>query len=285
MSILKRLSLIISICWSGFAVATSGVAFIHGTGSQTDALNDYWSPNFVNSVMQGNANSNMYTVINCDLEQFMWNAGASGCVAGQLTNFIQSNNITSLYVITHSNGGNVVRWIMSNPTWDARYPAIIDRITSVTALAPSSMGTPLADAANNGSSFEQLLGWILGYASDAVKQQQVSWMAYYNNYWLLGTAGRPSLSKTFKSVVGTDVESAIWDGDSYCGGYQFQVALEVTQNWLNSCSDGFIDCSSQAGAGSVWFYDRDRTWGDEPLSHQQSRRSCFGLDVQLRNDL
>ncbi len=285
MSIIKRVALLVTLLWSGMSIANSGVAFIHGTGSQTNALDDYWTKSFVQSVMQGQSNQNMYQIINCDLEQFMWTSGASGCVASQLTQFIQNNNITSLYVITHSNGGNVIRWIMSNPTWDSRYPGIINRIRNVTALAPSSKGTPLADAVTNGNTFEQLLGWILGYASDAVKQQQVSWMAYYNTYYLNGTSGRPALPKTFKSVVGSDVESAFWDGDSYCGGYQYQVALEVTQAWLNSCSDGFLECSSQSGAGSVWFVDTDRTWGDEPLSHHQSRRNCFGLDVQLRNDL
>ena len=155
----------------------------------------------------------------------------------------------------------------------------------MTALAPSSAGTPLADAVINGAVFEQALGWLLGYQSDAVKQQQVSWMAYYNSTYLLGTSGRPGLPKPFKTVVGTDVESAIWDGDSYCAGYQNQVALEFTQNWLDNCSDGFLECSSQEAAGSVWFRDKQRTKGREPLSHQQSRRDCFDLDKHLRNDL
>ena len=284
MSIFKHLSIIIIICWSSFASAISGVAFLHGTGHQTNALDDYWTSSFINSVMQGHDNPSMFKILNCDLDQFMWDANAAGCVATQLTQFIQANNITSLYVISHSNGGNVIRWIMSNPTWDSRYPGIINRIRNVTAIAPSSGGTPLADAVVNGNVFEQLLGWILGFASDAVKQQ-LSWMQYYNDNWLLGTAGRPNLPKTFKSVVGTDVESAFWDSDSYCAGYQFQVALEVTQAWLASCSDGFLECTSQSKAGTVWFYDTDRSWGSEPFSHQQSRRDCFGLDVQLRNDL
>jgi len=190
-----------------------------------------------------------------------------------------------LVVITHSNGGNVMRWILSNPTWDSRYPKIISTIRWVNALAPSSLGTPLADAVVNGTVFEQALGWLLGYANDAVRMQQVSWMAYYNANWLLGTAGRPSLPVGFWDVVGTDVETAFWDPDSYCGGYTLNLGLEITQAWLSSCSDGFLDCSSQAGAGTVWFYDTQVTNGDEPLCHNQSRRKCFGLDVVLRNDL
>ena len=267
------------------ASANQGIAFIHGTGNQSDAYNDYWTGDFVNSVRQGLSNSDKYTVINCDFDQFMWVEAAAGCLANQLNSFIANENISSLVLLTHSNGGNVVRWILSNPTYDSRYPAIINTTSKVIAIAPSSLGTPLADAATQGNIFESTLGWLLGYNSDAVKQQQVSWMAYYNNSWLSGTSGRPTLPSTFKAIVGSDVDSAIWDSDSYCGGYQYQVALETTQNWLDSCSDGFLECSSQSGAGTVWFQDKQKTRGREPLSHHQSRRDCFNLDTIIRNDI
>ncbi len=267
------------------AMANTGVAFVHGTGKQTNALDDYWQSAFVNSVRQGLPNQANYTVINCDFGQYMWDGRAAGCLAGQLTSFINTRGITDLVVITHSNGGNVMRWIMSNPTWDSRYPNIISKIRWVNALAPSSKGTPLADAVMAGNIFEAALGWLLGYQSDAVRMQQVSWMVFYNANYLLGTAGRPALPKGFWSVVGTDVETAIWDPNSYCGGYHLNLGLEITQAWLDSCSDGFLNCSSQNGAGRVWFYDTSRMAGGEPLSHNQSRRACFGLDVILRNDL
>ena len=125
----------------------------------------------------------------------------------------------------------------------------------------------------------------MGQKNDAVRQQQTSWMASYNANYLYGTAGRPALPKLFRTVVGTDVDSAIWDGDSYCGGYIENVGLETTQLWLNSCSDGFLECSSQSAAGSVWFQDKARMAGSEPLSHNQSRRACFGLDSILRTDM
>ena len=273
------------ICFSSAASAEKGLAFVHGTGNNNDALNDYWTQSMVNSVVAGLPNPSNYVVINCNFEEYMWTDAAAGCLAGQLTTFINNNNINDLVVLTHSNGGNVMRWILSNPTWDARYPAIINTISKVNAVAASSLGTPLANAVINGTVFEQILGWILGYASDAVRMQQTSWMAYYNSTWLLGTSGRPALPVPFRNVVGSDVDSAFWDSDSYCGGYAYQVALEFTQNWLNSCSDGFLDCSSQAGAGSLWFYDTWKTKGGEPLSHHQSRRNCFNLDTILRNDL
>jgi len=277
--------LVLSFFLANQAFAVTGVALVHGTGHQTDAYNDYWQSGFVESVRQGLSDPNNLLVVNCNFEKYMWDSAAAGCLAGSLYNFVTSRNIDDLVVITHSNGGNVMRWIMSNPTWDSRYPTIIDRLRWVNALAPSSLGTPLADAVMAGNVFEQSLGWLLGYKSDAVRMQQVSWMAYYNANWLLGTSGRPSLPKGFWNVVGSDVETAIWDSDSYCGGYTLNVGLEITQAWLNSCSDGFLDCTSQNGAGSLWFYDTTRTKGGEPLSHNQSRRKCFNLDVILRNDL
>jgi hypothetical protein len=262
-----------------------GLVLVHGTGKQTNAAADYWTNDMVNSVKQGLPNQNLVLVINCDFDQYMWAAAASGCLADQLHPFIVNNNITDLVVETHSNGGNILRWIMSNPASDSRYPAIISAIRWVNALAPSSLGTPLANAAISGNVFEAGLGWLLGYKSDAVRQQQTSWMAYYNANYLLGTAGRPALPKSFYNVVGSDVETSIFDSDSYCGGYSLNLALEITQSYLNSCSDGFLECSSQGGAGSTWFTDKSRTTGGEPLSHNQSRRPCFNLDVILRNDI
>jgi len=269
----------------GSVWSATGVAFVHGTGKQTDALNDYWTSSMVNSVRQGLPNSANYIVINCDFEQYMWDSQAAGCLAGQLYNFINSRGISDLVVLTHSNGGNVMRWILSNPTWDSRYPTIINNTRWVNALAPSSLGTPLADAVMQGNIFEASLGWLLGYQNDAVRMQQVSWMQNYNANWLYGTAGRPSLPTGFWNVVGTDVVSGFWSSNAYCGGYQYQVGLEITQNWLDSCSDGFLNCSSQNGAGSLWFYDHWRTSSGRKLSHHQSRRNCFNLDVILRNDL
>ena len=270
---------------SSVCSANTGVAFVHGTGKQTNATANYWKPEFVNNVRGGLPNPANYVVINCDFTKYMWDAAAGGCLAGQLTSFINAKGITRLIVVTHSNGGNVMRWILSNPTYDSRYPNIIAKTVRVNALAPSSGGTPLANAVISGNVFETTVGWIVGQKNDAVRQQQTSWMATYNANNLYGTAGRPALPKLFRTVVGTDVDSAIWDGDSYCGGYIENVGLETTQLWLNSCSDGFLNCSSQSAAGSVWFQDKARMAGSEPLSHNQSRRACFGLDTILRTDM
>jgi hypothetical protein len=267
------------------AAGVTGVAFVHGTGKQTNALVDYWTAAMVDSVRLGLPNTSNYVVINCDFEKYMWDAAAAGCLAGQLGAFIKNKKITDLLVITHSNGGNMLRWILSNPTYDSRYPAIISAIRWVDALAPSSLGTPLANAVISGTTFEKSLGWLVGYKSEAVTMQQTDHMAYYNANWLYGTAGRPALPRELWAVVGSDVDSSPFDNDSWCGGYSLGVGLETTQWWLDDCSDGFLDCSSQSGAGQQWFQDIEYTYEQEPLSHAQSRRNCFYLDQFLRTDV
>ncbi len=277
--------LVLLISLPALAADIQGVAFVHGTGVHTNATQDYWQPAIIDTVRQGLADRDNYLVVNCDFNQYMWKAEAAGCLADQLSSFIDSRGITRLVVITHSNGGNVMRWILSNPTYDRRYPKIIDRVDKVIALAPSSAGTPLADAVLNGNLFEKTLGWLLGYRSDAVRQQQVGHMGIYNAQQLYGTVGRPALPRPFRVVVGSDVDSAPWDSGSHCGGHAANVGLEFTRHWLSSCSDGFLDCSSQEAAGSLWFTDRTRTREARSLSHTQSRRECFGLGSLLRDDL
>ena len=125
-------------CAALFATSTAtaaevyGVAFVHGTGKQTNAYQDYWQPTMVNNVRAGLPNPANYVVVNCDFTKYMWDSAAAGCLAGQLTTFINAKGITKLTIITHSNGGNVMRWIMSNPTYDSRYPGIISKIRSQT---------------------------------------------------------------------------------------------------------------------------------------------------------
>jgi hypothetical protein len=241
------------------AHAELGIAFVHGTGRQTDAYRDYWTADFVDPIASALPDPDNVVVVNCDFEQYMWHDDAAGCLAGQLLELVDGQGVDELVVVTHSNGANVVRWILSNPTYDPRYPRIIDAIRWVDALAPSSLGTPLADAAVDGTTFERSVGWLFGYGSDAVTMQQTSTMALYNSQWLLGTEGRPELPVGFWTVVGTDVDSSPFDG--------------------------FLECSSQAGAGDVWRYDHQFTKDGEALSHAQSRRACFGLESLVRADM
>lgn len=263
-----------------------GIAFLHGTNDhRQDAESEYWKNDFTNSVAEVLAKPENKLVLHCNFTHYMWEEAASGCVANQLLQFIDDKKITKLILYTHSNGGNVIRWILSNPTYDPRFLRLTKIIHQVNAIAPSSGGTILADDAVDGSQFEAGLSWLLGYNNNAVKQQRIVDMAIYNDEVLFGTKGRPSLPTSFRAVIGTDVAASPFIPTSYCNGYLLNAGLKVTKGYLEKCADGYLDCSSQIQAGSIWFYDYQKTNDHSTLSHNQSRHSCSGFEQILRNDL
>lgn len=287
----KRILLIVSLfLFSNFIYAFSqspgninlGIAFVHGTNDhREDADGGYWKSDFIESIAQSLPNPGNYYLVHCDYSKYMWEEDAAGCTANQLLAFIDHKKISSLILYTHSNGANVMRWILSNPTYDSRYMRLKGKIKQIIALAPSSGGTPLADILFNGGVFEASLSWLLGYNGDAVKQQRVGDMSIYNEELLFGTKNRPSLPVLFNAVIGTDVIASPFSSASYCNGFLPNSGLKLAKVYLDSCADGFLNCSSQTAAGTVWFYDKEKTENETTLSHNQSRHSCFGLDKLL----
>lgn len=263
-----------------------GVAFVHGTNDhREDADGGYWKTDFIQSVAERLPNPENYLIVHCDYSEYMWHENAGDCTAIQLLNFIEEKHINSLIVYTHSNGGNVMRWILSNPTYNADYMRLKDKVTRIIAMAPSSAGTPIADLVLNGGSIGSNISWLLGFQGDAIKQQRIGDMNIYNEELLFGTSGRPGLPRPFKTVVGTDVVASPLSTASYCNGYLLNSGLKITKLYLDKCADGFLSCSSQTAAGDVWFYDIDRLDNNFPLNHNQSRHSCFGMDNILINAL
>ena len=282
------LSLIIFSSWTYSAAVNQnmGIAFVHGTNDhRMDAEGKYWKKEFIAQLAEALPNPSNYLIVHCDFSYHMWHEEAAGCLADQLLQFITDKGLTKLTVYTHSDGGNVIRWILSNPTYDSRFMTLTKNISQVIAIAPSSGGTPLADEAMNGNIFEESLGWLLGYRTESVKQQRIGDMAIFNDEVLLGTAGRPSLVIPFRVVVGSDVIASPIAKASYCNGYFLNAGLKITKAYLEKCADGFLGYTSQSVAGDIWFYDWQKTSNKTPLSHNQSRHSCFGFDQILRNDL
>jgi hypothetical protein len=263
-----------------------GIAFVHGTSDhRTDAFGDYWKIDHVESIANALPNPENYFIVHCDYSKFMWNEEAGGCTSNQLVQFIKEKKITSLTVYTHSNGGNIMRWILSNPTYNKKHMILKEKITQVIALAPSSAGTPLADFILKGPVFGINLAWFMGYESDAAKQQRIGDMQIYNEELLFGTKERPDLPLPFKVIVGTEVSASPFSAASYCNGYLLNLGLKITNLYLDDCADGFLNCSSQEAAGDVWFYDKEQLEDHNGLTHNQSRHSCFGLGEILRSAL
>lgn len=268
------------------AGAHSGIVFIHGTNDHSkDADGGYWKQDFTRAMAGALPNPDNILVVHCDFSHYMWQDEAAGCVIDQVFDFIQEKEVNELYIYTHSNGSNVIRWILSNPTYNSRYHRLIPHIKQVVSLAPSNGGSPLADEALIGDIFISGLGWLLGYHTDAVRQQRVGDMSIYNENLLLGSKNRPSLPVTYKVVVGTDVTASPLSSASYCNGYMLNSALKIAKLYLNTCSDGFLNCESQEETEGVWFRDIEKTENQTNLSHNQSRHSCFGLEKILINDI
>lgn len=257
-----------------------GLVFVHGTRDhREDANGGYWKSDFIAKVVLGLPNPENYFVVHCDFSHYMWHEDSASCAAEQIETFITEKNINALIIYSHSNGGNVVRWILSNPTFNKSYLHIKNTTIKVIAVAPSSAGTSLADEVLEGNVLESSLAWLLGYLSDAVKQQRVGEMLLFNEELLLGTKGRPSLPTPFQVVVGTDVVASPFSSLSYCNGYFENTGLKLAKLYLDKCADGFLNCSSQIAAGDLWFYDKEKTDNNTPLGHNQSRHSCGGMDI------
>jgi len=267
-----------------FSHATSnfGIAFVHGTNDhRADAYGDYWKTDFIETIAKSLPNPDNVFVVHCDFSQYMWHPDAGDCTAKQLADFIRDKKLGSITVFTHSNGGNVMRWILSNPSYHSDYLFLKHKIKQVIALAPSSGGTVLADMVIHGSSVTSNLAWLLGFHGDAIKQQREGDMAIFNEELLFGTKNRPALPVPFLAIVGTDVAASPFSGSSYCNGYLRNSGLKITKLYLEDCADGFLNCDSQTAAGKVWFYDKDKLDNNAILNHNQSRHSCFGIEKLL----
>lgn len=271
------------LCLFYLSIATAdnfGIAFIHGTNDhRKDAATEYWKKDFINPIVKSLPDPQNYWILACDFTHYMWHEATAGCTANQLLAFIDNKKLTKLTVYTHSNGANVIRFILSNPTYDPRFMKLSKIINQVIAIDPSSGGTPLADESVSGG-FGESMSWLLGYDNDAIRQQRVGDMAIYNAEILLGSDGRPALPVPFRYIVGSAVISP-----SFCNGFFLNAGLSLTKSYLEPCSDGFLNCKSQAAAGTLWFIDTQKTVKAAPLNHNQSRHSCFGLEKIIIRDL
>src|SRR3989338_3746052 len=161
---------------------TIGLVFVHGTSDhRLDADGGYWKTDFTQGVANSLPKPENLLVAHCDFSQYMWHPDAAGCLASQIHQFIAEKKLDKVIIITHSDGGNVMRWILSNPTFDPLYPDIIKHIQEVIAFVPSSAGSPLSDLLMDGGVFEVAVAWLLGYNSDSVQQQREMDMTIYND--------------------------------------------------------------------------------------------------------
>ncbi len=248
---------------AGPAAARTGVVFIHGKGAanlaQESVARAYWTADMIRATTKGYAIPSL--VCHYDGTQYMW--VAAGQVAGQIAAWATANGIDDIVVETHSFGGVVIRWILSNPGYDSRYPDIIRRIRWVNSIAPPNKGSEAADLAGtlSGSWFTGWLVDLFGQDNDSTRNCRTSWMAYYNQYYLYGTSGRPALPKTVYNVAGT----GLWNDFAHAEDYGLATLSGIAG--LPGEDDGAVAQYSAQAVGTVWF--------TTPANHHHNRRNDY----------
>jgi hypothetical protein len=231
------------------AQAKTGVVFIHGKGgatlAQPSVARAYWGEDMLRATTKGFTIP--YLVCSYDGTQYMWVAG--GQVAGQIYNWMNANAIDDIVVETHSFGGVVIRWILSNPTYDSRYQPVINRIRWVNSIAPPNAGSEAANLAGTLSG-TWLTGWMIdlvGQNNDSTRNCSTSSMSYYNQYYLKGTSGRPSLPKTVYNIAGT----GLWNDMLHSEDYGLATLSGIAG--MPGEDDGMVSQYSAQAVGTVWF--------------------------------
>jgi len=250
MAVMKRIAVVVALLLSAaIAEAKTGVVFIHGKGG-TDLANPsvaraYWTDDMIRATTKGYTLP--YLVCSYDGTQYMW--VAAGQVAGEIYNWMNANAIDDIVIETHSFGGIVIRWILSNPTYDSRYQPIINRIRWVNSIAPPNKGSEAADLAGTLSG-SWLTGWLIdlvGQKNNATTNCTTSSMAYYNQYYLKGTSGRPSLPKTIYNIAGY----GLWNDFAHSEDYGLATLSGIAG--VPGEDDGMVAQYSAQAVGVVWF--------------------------------
>src|ERR1044071_2896684 len=164
----RSVILVLALILAAAAHAKTGVVFIHGKGgadlANPSVARAYWGEDMIRATTKGFAIP--YLICSYDGTQYMWVAG--GTVAGQIYNWMNANAIDDIVIETHSFGGVVIRWILSNPTYDSRYQPVINRIRWVNSIAPPNKGSEAANLAGTLSG-----SWLTGWLVDLVVQLRV----------------------------------------------------------------------------------------------------------------
>jgi hypothetical protein len=243
------LSIVLFVLTAAVAEGKTGVVFIHGKGGTNLATPSvaraYWGEDMIRATTKGFTIPHLICAY--DGTQYMWVAGNT--VAGQIYNWMNANAIDDIVVETHSFGGVVIRWIMSNPTYDTRYQPIINRIRWVNSIAPPNKGSEAANLAGTLSG-SWLTGWmvdLVGQNTDSTRNCTTSSMTYYNQYYLKGTSGRPALPKTVYNIAGT----GLWNDFIHAEDTGLATLSGVVG--MPGEDDGMVSQYSAQAVGTVWF--------------------------------
>lgn len=235
--------------------------------------------------------------------------GSAACVAAEIAKFVEGpdgapgteDDVDDLAIVTHSGGSNVIRYILQQHSSRDDFGRIHAAARGFVAIAAPSRGTYLADRVFGFGLLgvgNDLLG--AGYDDDGVEFIQTTKMALFNQ--------DPSkLVDLSKDVAGVPVyvgSGSYPDKDGAeeqiaCGGGSETRGLNLVHELYmdetdeatarDSCSDGFISCVSAMALANgdvsrvVFGQLGGQTIGKTRFrAHNQSRRSCDGVDRDIR---
>jgi hypothetical protein len=267
-----------------------GVVFVHGTGDQgsVSAATSYWTSSSLNTMAGGYP----YLVVYYPGASYAaYSQGAWGPIVDQTVSWMNSTGITSIVVVTHSNGNNPIRYILQHPTSVSAAgnsaSAMTSRIVSLLTIAGDYAGTPLANQVTTAGSFLNIANSVVqffgggSYDVPSVVAQRTDNMATYDsNGTFGGSAGASTIDgvPTY-TIAGSGVDANLFSSEAWCGGYLMSLGLQLTRcfGWgCGGCADGFIGCNSSTYLGQNIQYDGK-------LNHNQSRQSCDGAGGTAAN--
>ena len=196
---------------------------------------------------------------------------------------------------------NQARYILQNYTKSTAFTAVKNATKRVVSIAGCTDGTYLANEAMSGG-ITSFIANLAGYGGEGVAFIQTSHMNTYNGAVVLRRRQQPGrrrhrlLDRRFVGVdllrrhdfgacigiTGPTLGGVIGACDSATDDAALLLLhtlyLDTTDSttYRNSCSDGFISCQGSQALGHTFGYA-------EKQDHNQSRRQCNGLDVEIRN--
>lgn len=254
------------------ASAKTGVVFIHGKGGadlhKPAEAKAYWGDKMLNAVW-----SESSTRLVCAYDGTLDVRLAADVVAGQIDRWSKQNSIDDIVVVTHSFGGVVIRWILSNPTGNNLFRDVTSRIRWVDSIAPPNAGSEAANMAGMLTRFSisEPIVAFMGQQNESTGNCTTTGMTRLNAYFLRGTAGRPALPRAVYNIAGTGTFNDGKHGED-AGLSTLSLAAR-----LPGQDDGMVALYSAQSVGVAWF--------TTPANHHHNRRNDWrGFGGELASD-
>ncbi len=247
--------MILTLGCSHLVSAKTAIVFVHGRGAEeNDNIVDYWSDEMIQVVTDQYRIPSL--VLRYDGREHMTRAAEA--VGKQIARYLEEQKtqlpdgtfeeVDNLIVVSHSFGGVVLRWMLSNPGLDPNFDLVTQKIKRIYAIACPCAGSKVADVGHSLRGYS-LTRWVLeliGEDTDSAWNLRTDAMAYWNEYFLKGTEGRPALPAKFYSISGTESSNDWWHWKDY------KLALVEWLVGFEDKNDGIVGVKSSESAGEVY---------------------------------